>query len=308
MDPTKWDATSLQPNTVSIISGIDRNWGNDCSENNLLKFLYLNNYNKVDYVVQFTNFCTRLHDDYSYIGPKIHMEYDIEHLRHIIAFQRKNTEQRALLVFQHCMCSTCVWQNITLRTLFTCRQKLRITIIVFTGSLIYLDAYLRTHADYICTLFDAAHTRQDTRFLPQQPYRDALVRFPSRLLRQEVPNALLWYCKLTVTFQWIGPPNKLLVENTTAPDVQISPALYHFLVRYEFKQSLTTNPVWIIPSNLKRFVNNWFHFAVRRLYAWLLVRGDCTAQEFGAMFQLQGFFEENPGLLKYIGTKLLLFC
>ena len=307
MDGTKWDATSLQPNTVSIISGIDRYSKAKNQENHLLQYLYLHNYNKVDYLVHFSLFAL-LHDDCACIGPKIHMACDIQHLKDILAFQRRNTELRVLMVLKHCMSMKCVWQNITLRRLFTCRQQLRITIIVFTNCLFLLDDFLLAQADYICTLLDPACNRQDIRFLPQKPYKDALLKFPTRVSSPEVPEALLVYSKITTTFQWFTPFTARLLENTKAPDVQMSPVVYQFLLRYWSERSLTTQPVLLNPAILKRFVNNWFRFAVRRLYARVLVVGKSATEECGPMFQLQGFFKENPGLLKYVGTKLLLFC
>lgn len=257
-----WTPGDWVPNTFTIICG-EKGSG----KNSLLKHIFLQNHDKVDYTVLFS----RNAEEHRCIEPKIQInKLDLSRLRKIMTFQKQHRKRYKLLIIFENICP--VFYSSTVSELIMDFRNLGISII-FVQNSGYIPSFLRFHA----------HNFFVTPRL--------VLQFESSFVYPTDKQNGFFFFKASERPLWIDRAKMRFIDKPKRPNTFLNPCIYNFLV----KQSRTANK-----DHLNQLLKNYVDREKARLYArsWI-------ARHTPNMSKLQFFFKCYPGLLKFIGGKLL---
>ena len=328
-----WNASTWKPNSFTVISG---SWYT--GKTTLINHIFLKNFEKVDYTV-IVKFDLK-NKEHKYIEPKIQIPFNLPRLQKLITFQQKNKNKyRLLLIFESSSLTRLIQYNrleyykIWINKLFASHKRFGISIILNCGSFLDIPPNIRMWAEYLFVSMSNHTYKREINHIYSMWEQYLFEKIIKKHTDKREVNPMIYQVQQSHKYileQALLIRDKVYIENGTVrfsfllchpserliwtnPDFRndypkpkfLLPCIYNFLTQNTIdKPDLPGDE--LEKNYLKELVNNYLNFRASRLYARLLILHKPTTK-CPKMAQLQSFFQLNPGLLKLIGTKLLLF-
>ena len=251
--------------------------------------------------------------EHKYIEPKLKMPFNTWRLHNLLTFQENNQNNYRLLLILEIDIEYILQADWFDRILMN--QRLwGISIILILQTLQVMPSRIFEKAEYFFVSMTDHNYKKSVKIVSRQS-----VTFDKDLLEQAVAlrDRVFLECDDRFSFLLCQPSERLMWTNpgflNNRKDYPKSkfllPSIHIFLTHIAFYKCWNLQNVYtdeLDQDHLKQLVDNYLNFRASRSYARLLLR-DTPTTKCPNMAQLQSFFQCNPGVLKFIGTKLLLF-